>query len=256
MDSRSSAATVKRYLPHSVVATFLVAVVPMLAVAWLERTGHVTSTPLSILLAMSLSLGTATLGSAVWVRLTWSNDLLFRDLMLWGLLQRIRTERLVNKATTLRAGRGRGASLDLRLLEKLSHALEARDPYTHGHSRRVARHAHMMAKLMGLDAKQVAMIRAAGVVHDVGKLDLAPEILNKPGKLTDEEFALVKRHPEVGAEMVSGLGSPELTAIVRHHHERLDGAGYPDRLSADQIPLGSRIIAVADPFGAISSSRP
>jgi HD domain len=102
----------------------------------------------------------------------------------------------------------------------------------------------------------VAKVRTAAAVHDVGKLQVPREVINKPGKLTDEEFAAIKRHPQDGAEMVSGMGDPEITAIVRHHHERLDGRGYPDGLSAADIPLGARIVAVADTFDALTSSRP
>ena len=113
----------------------------------------------------------------------------------------------------------------------------------------------MIARGLGLPSDQVARIRAAAAVHDVGKLLTPKAILNKPGRLTDAEFDVIKRHPVDGAEMVAALGDHELTQIVRHHHERLDGAGYPDRLAGEQIPLGARIIAVADTFDAITSAR-
>jgi hypothetical protein len=114
----------------------------------------------------------------------------------------------------------------------------------------------MIARGLGLPNEEVARIRAAAAVHDVGKLRTPKAILNKPGRLTDEEFEVIKRHPVDGAAMVAALGDPELTRIVRHHHERLDGAGYPDRLQGEEIPLGARIIAVADTFDAITSARP
>ena len=98
-------------------------------------------------------------------------------------------------------------------------------------------------------------VRAAALVHDVGKLLIAPELLDKTTRLTDAEFEVIKRHPVDGADMVVGLGNDDLTAIVRHHHERLDGKGYPDGLAGEQIPLGARIIAVADTFDAITSVR-
>ncbi len=113
----------------------------------------------------------------------------------------------------------------------------------------------MIARGLGLPSDQVARIRAAAAVHDVGKLLTPKAILNKPGRLTDAEFDVIKRHPVDGAEMVAALGDHELTQIVRHHHERLDGAGYPNRLAGEQIPLGARIIAVADTFDAITSAR-
>src|SRR5205085_6039106 len=142
------------------------------------------------------------------------------------------------------------------LLAQLAAALEAGDPYTHGHSRRVAHHAAMIAKGMGLPKQQVAKVRTAAVLHDVGKINTPTAILHKPGRLTDDEFDVIKLHPVDGAEMVSKLGDAELTAIVRHHHERLDGTGYPNRLPGGEIPLGARIIAVADTFDAITSTRP
>jgi hypothetical protein len=102
----------------------------------------------------------------------------------------------------------------------------------------------------------VAKVRTAAILHDVGKVNTPLAVLHKAGRLTDDEFGVIKQHPVDGAVMVSILGDAELTAMVRHHHERLDGTGYPDRLSGDRIPLGARIIAVADTFDAITSVRP
>ena len=102
----------------------------------------------------------------------------------------------------------------------------------------------------------MARIRTAAAVHDVGKISTPREVLNKTGRLSEEEFAVIKRHPADGAAIVAEIGDPELTAMVRHHHERLDGRGYPDGLAGGEIPLGARIIAVADTFDAITSTRP
>src|SRR5437588_2138083 len=175
-------------------------------------------------------------------------------------LHRWSTERRVAVAVRLLGGadgsgeetRGRRAQL----LSELAAELEARDPYTHGHSRRVARHAVVIAIRIGLPEQQVATIRAAAALHDVGKINTPRAVLHKPGRLTDVELGLIELHPVDGAEIVSTLGDPELTAMVRHHHERRDGTGYPDGLSGDEIPLGARIIAVADTFDAITSTRP
>jgi HD-GYP domain-containing protein (c-di-GMP phosphodiesterase class II) len=177
-----------------------------------------------------------------------------------GLIQRWSTERRV--AVAVRLLRRAEGSADLtrgrraQLLSELAAELEARDPYTHGHSRRVARHAVIIAIRMGLAEHQVVTVRAAAALHDVGKINTPRAVLHKPGHLTDVELALIELHPVDGAEIVSTLGDPELTGMVRHHHERLDGTGYPDGLSGEEIPLGARIIAVADTFDAITSTRP
>ena len=165
----------------------------------------------------------------------------------------------LGRRTAARAGRDaarqgpHGASLEA--LIGLSELLEARDARTYGHSQRVTRHAERIATTMGLPAAEVAKVRTAAALHDVGKLHTPRSILNKPGRLTDSEFALIKRHPVDGAVMAGGIGDPEITAMIRHHHERLDGRGYPDGLAGEDIPLGARIIAVADTFDAITSNR-
>jgi putative nucleotidyltransferase with HDIG domain len=187
--------------------------------------------------------------------------------LLWGWIRSWRQERELANATRLlnlvhtgAAAREERDELSVaereHLLRQLAGAVEGQDVYLNGHSRRVARHATMIARGMSLPSQEVARIRAAAAVHDVGKLRTPKAILNKPGRLTDAEFEVIKRHPVDGAEMVAALGDPELTRIVRHHHERLDGAGYPDRLHGEEIPLGARIIAVADTFDAITSARP
>jgi HD-GYP domain-containing protein (c-di-GMP phosphodiesterase class II) len=101
----------------------------------------------------------------------------------------------------------------------------------------------------------VHRVECAARVHDVGKIIVSPEILQKPSRLTPCEYAEIQRHAIFGARLVDSLGDPELTAIVRHHHERLDGSGYPDGLRGDEIPLGARIVAVADTFDALTSCR-
>jgi hypothetical protein len=142
------------------------------------------------------------------------------------------------------------------LLKQLGGALEAQDPYLDGHSRRVARYATTVARRMGLPKDRVKTVRAAAAVHDVGKLRVAPGLLRKSAPLTEAEFEAVMRHADEGAEMVACLGNDELTEIVRHHHERFDGLGYPAGLRGTEIPLGARIVAVADTFDAITSVRP
>jgi HD-GYP domain-containing protein (c-di-GMP phosphodiesterase class II) len=134
--------------------------------------------------------------------------------------------------------------------------LEASVPGAAGHARRVAAQSRILARRLGLEPVAVGRIERAARVHDVGKIVVSPEILEKPGALTPCEYAEVQRHAAFGARLVRALGDPELTAIVRHHHERLDGCGYPDHLSGDAIPLGARIVAVVDTYDALTSCRP
>jgi putative nucleotidyltransferase with HDIG domain len=260
------APTPGRHVPQMLLATTLVAVLPLVSSLVLRATGVISGWA-SVGLAVALSLATSTAGSAFWRKRGGHGEVLFSELLLWGWLRSWRQEReLANATRLLDLVNPGGARADARddlsterrehLLRQLATALEAQDVYLNGHSRRVARHATMIARGMGLSSQDVARIRAAAAVHDIGKLLTPKAIINKPGRLTDAEFEVVKRHPVDGAEMVAALGDPELTRIVRHHHERLDGAGYPDRLSGEAIPLGARIIAVADTFDAITSARP
>ena len=253
------------FLPVVLVTTFVVAVAPMLLVVWLRRSGVVSSVWAGMAIGVTVSFLAAYAGAAFWKTRARSRDILFSELMLWGWVQRVRAERRLTAATDLLGlttdnpkgvpERGLTREQKADLLTQLTSGLEARDPYTHGHSRRVARHASNIAKKMGLPRAQVAKIRAAGAMHDVGKIETPTSVLRKEGKLTGEEYAIVKRHPGDGALMVAMLEDDELTAMVRHHHERLDGNGYPDGLSAEAIPIGARIIAVADTFDAVTSTR-
>jgi putative nucleotidyltransferase with HDIG domain len=146
-------------------------------------------------------------------------------------------------------------ALRFRDLEQAEHELQARLPSSLRHARRVARYAAATARRMKLPAEQVARIRRAAALHDVGKLGVAATIIDKPGPLSDEEYATVQGHAVAGAEMLTEL-DPELGDIIRHHHERFDGNGYPDGLAGEEIPLGARVIAVADTFDALTSRRP
>lgn len=248
----------RRYLPVSLIATGVVAGIPLWLVFGLgEHLGLVAT-----LLSVAASFALAHVGAIAWTRWPGSRDVVFNDLMLWGFARRIVTQhRLIRRVERL----GFSTTDDpdemtleerTELLKKLAAGLEAGDPYTHGHSQRVARHAYMVAKSMKLPRREAEKIRLAGVIHDVGKLRIPREIITKPGRLTDEEFDVIKRHTVDGAAMVEVLGDPEVTDMVRHHHERLDGSGYPDNLAGDEISMGARVLAVADTFDAASSLRP
>jgi putative nucleotidyltransferase with HDIG domain len=250
----------RRYLPYALIATAVVTILPAVAVWAVVPTGSMVLVIASVPLAMALSVGAASAGSALWQRHAGSRDLVFADLMLWGWFRRMRAERRLDEARELlglNGGRSERLSRDRRVeaLRRLSRLLEARDAYTHGHTRRVTRHAERIARAMRLSPADVAKVRTAAALHDVGKVHTPRGILTKPSPLTDEEFAVIRRHPVDGADMLSELGD-EIAAMVRHHHERLDGTGYPDGLAGDEIPLGARIIAVADTFDAMTSGRP
>jgi putative nucleotidyltransferase with HDIG domain len=250
------------YLLQMLIATTRVAVVPLAVSLGLRAEGVISPAWLAAAVAILLSLGASTAGSAYRRKHGTAGEVLFSELLLWGWIRRRRQERELANATQIldlvSRGRDETFSVDRRgqLLRQLPDALEGQDVYLDGHSRRVARHAAMIARGLGLGSEEVARIRAAAAVHDIGKLLTPKAILNKPGRLTGAEFEVIKRHPVDGAEMVAALGDPELTGIVRHHHERLDGAGYPAGLAGDEIPVGARIIAVADTFDAITSARP
>ena len=135
--------------------------------------------------------------------------------------------------------------------------LDARDRYTAGHSTAVATYARDIAARLGLSEQQAQMAHLCGLVHDIGKVGLPPGLLEKPGPLTLEERRLMEKHPVIGERILTKVDDyDEIAHIVRHHHERIDGNGYPDRLAGDEIPLVSRIIAVADAYDAMTSVRP
>lgn len=144
------------------------------------------------------------------------------------------------------------------LLQLMVKSIEARDPYTSGHSRRVQHFAVLIARAIGMGPKETMRIGQAALLHDVGKIyeKYAP-ILSKPDRLTPDEWATIQQHPVDGAELVSTMTQlHDMVPAIRHHHERWDGAGYPDGLQGEQIPLAARIIALADTIDAMTSQRP
>ena len=144
------------------------------------------------------------------------------------------------------------------LLELMVAAIEARDPYTSGHSRRVAEKAKVIARAVGLRDKEIERIAAAALLHDVGKIhEVFGPILSKPGRLTPEEQVIMRTHPVKSAELAGTVTQlTDVVPLIRHHHENWDGSGYPDGLKGDAIPLGSRIIMFADTIDAMTTDRP
>jgi putative nucleotidyltransferase with HDIG domain len=139
----------------------------------------------------------------------------------------------------------------------LANALEAKDPYTRGHSERVGAWGRRLASVLGLPAVDIDTVTQAGLLHDIGKIGVPETVLRKRGALDQAEWTLMRNHPLVGAQIVAPFdffaGGAE---VIRHHHERWDGSGYPDGLVGAAIPLGARIVAVADVFDALTSDRP
>ncbi|MDI6736813.1 MAG: GAF domain-containing protein [bacterium] len=142
-------------------------------------------------------------------------------------------------------------------VEALASEIETRNPYTRGHSERVTHYSAEIAKRLGFNIREIETIKYAGLLHDLGKIGISDDVLLKPGKLTDEEYEQMKHHPIKSESILRIIAFlREILPIVRHHHEHYNGKGYPDGLKGEQIPLGARIIAVADAFDAITSDRP
>ncbi len=150
----------------------------------------------------------------------------------------------------------RNERLSLQIVQTLAGTIDAKDAYTKGHSSRVADYSRMIAKRAGYPQKELEDIYIMGLLHDVGKIGVPDSVINKPSRLTEEEYELIKAHPMVGYEILKNISEmPKLAVGARWHHERWDGTGYPDGLKGTDIPLEARIIAVADAYDAMSSRR-
>ena len=252
-------------LPHALVATLWVVIGPLVVlfdVHYLAETPP--STALTALLIVGLPLLASSVGTAVWKGRPASMHANFAELMLWNWFRRRRAERRVAESADLLGldwdGKPRHdpaitPAEQTKVLRELMVSLEIKDDYTLGHTSRVERHAYNTAMALGLSVRETESVRTAAAVHDVGKVRIPDSILRNPGALSDSEWALMKEHPVIGESMVAGLGDEQIVAAVRHHHERWDGLGYPDGLSGEDIPLPARIIAVADTFDAVTSTR-
>jgi len=145
----------------------------------------------------------------------------------------------------------------LEIVREWGASIESKDNYTSGHCDRVADFACTLARMAGYDPESLFWFRAGALLHDVGKLIVPSSILNKPGPLTPEERALMERHPAAGEKMLAGIEFPwDVKPMIRHHHERWDGSGYPDRIGGDEIPLSARILCLADVWDALTTDRP
>ena len=168
---------------------------------------------------------------------------------------RVYRPEVVELAELKRLAAGPDKAARYRAAASLAKAVDARDTYTGSHSERVSELAARVAKRVGLDPEHVELTRLAGSLHDLGKLAIPEEILRKPGALTDSERLVLERHPQIGFRMLDSLGVDPVADLVLHHHERWDGAGYPDGLRGEAIPLGARIIFVTDAYDAMTSDR-
>ena len=139
----------------------------------------------------------------------------------------------------------------------MAEVIDLRDPYTAGHSKRVGDYSRRLAIAIGLTAREVDVIENGALLHDIGKIGVPDAVLFKPGPLDAQERRTISTHPVVGARLLGGISAMEdVVPCVLHHHEKLDGTGYPDRLAGDAIPIGARVIAVADTFDAMTTDRP
>lgn len=151
---------------------------------------------------------------------------------------------------------GRLERIFMQIVKALSDAIDAKDTYTKGHSARVAEYSREIARRAGFSRTEQSNIYVMGLLHDVGKIGIPDAIINKKSRLTDEEYAIIKTHSSMGAEILGNITEfPQLTAGARWHHERYDGRGYPDGISGEDIPVQARMIAVADAYDAMSSRR-
>jgi len=170
---------------------------------------------------------------------------------------RLRSAQLRDRSAQLQESYRLLEASALEAVQSLNAAVEARDPYTAGHSQRVQELSLEIGRALGLPKGRLEHIRLAGLFHDIGKLRVPDAVLTKPGPLTDEEFELVKRHPDDGAEIVGHLGRlRDALPFIRHHHERWDGSGYPDGLLGPEIPLEASIVGLADAWDAMTTDRP
>ena len=266
MQAREQYPSVRPLLGVSLIATLAVVGLPVVIVSGvlglLDPDPHMF---VNALVGVCLSVLVTTAGSKLWSRRPQSAALGFSDLMVWQWLRRRRAERTLEEGARLlgldRSGQPAGEiriapDEQLRVLKDLTAALESKDPYTLGHSRRVERYCYQTAAVLGLQENDIEDVRKAAALHDVGKICVPDRILRKEGPLSSEEKEMIRAHAVVGAWMVASVGNTDVISAVRHHHEHWNGAGYPDGLSATDIPLFARVIAVADAYDAITSTRP
>jgi hypothetical protein len=215
------------------------------------------SPPLLAIASISGAILSSALGTALWMQHPASNEVPFGDLMIWSWARSAQARRKLRRSFELLNDENEVITPHDRLatLREMSLALDRKDPYTYGHSRRVERLAYRTGLALELSVQELQNLREAASIHDVGKIYVSDEILQKEGPLTDDQYAAIKTHAPMGAEMVAFLGRPELTEAVRHHHERWDGNGYPDGIPGASTSLLARVIGTVDAYDAMTSMR-
>lgn len=254
-----SASGSARLFPYSVAATFVTIGLPFAGVVLVDHVQGFEGMPPLIwaVVAITGAILASAIGTALWMQHPASNEVSFGDLMIWSWARSAQARRQLVRSFTRLTDEAEVMSPHDRLatLREMSGSLDRKDPYTYGHSRRVERLAYRTGLALDLHVRELEDLREAAFIHDVGKIYIPDEILQKEGPLTDEEFGVIKGHSAVGARMVSTLGRPELTEAVRYHHERWDGRGYPDGVQANSIPLLARIVGTVDAYDAMTSMR-
>ena len=186
-------------------------------------------------------------------KVEYNRNLLFNNLIE---LQNSLQQQVEDRTKELKEEKNNSEKLLIELTQALATTIDAKDKYTSGHSRRVAEYSKMLAAALGKDEKEQQEIYLFALLHDIGKIGIPDWIINKQDKLTEEEYAEIKKHPQIGYEILKSISiMPNLKIGVRWHHERIDGSGYPDGLSGNDIPEYAKIISVADAYDAMTSNR-
>jgi putative nucleotidyltransferase with HDIG domain len=194
------------------------------------------------------------------IQLTMTSIILASAVLLWLILRGVyvrSSKRIVAQARALELSLEERERTYDATLEALASALDVRDSETGGHSDRVLQYMELVIEEMDLAGEDRAFLRRGALLHDIGKIGVPDNILRKPAALSEAEWTTMRKHPEFGARIIAGIPFlQDVARIVRHHHERWDGMGYPDRLAGEAIPVGARVFAVADSFDAMTSDRP
>jgi putative two-component system response regulator len=222
--------------------------------SWEKETGH-EAVPVIFLTANddgeSETRGLS-LGAMDFIRKPFVSEVL--KLRVGNLLELIRLQKDLHHEVQIKTGELE--NLSLHVVQAMAEAIDAKDRYTNGHSNRVADYSKEIARRYGYTPERQEEIYMMGLLHDIGKIGIPDTVINKPGRLTDEEYALIKEHPAKGAKILSTITEmPKLATGARWHHERFDGKGYPDGLKGEEIAEEARIIAVADAYDAMTSRR-